>query len=444
MVEIETKKRRFKSVINNIDTLHRKGRVVEAYGTSIKVCGINARIGQQCMISDKSNNNRIYADVVGITGDNAILLPLSNLHGIAQDSIVTVVKEKSSIKYSDKLIGRILDGMGEPMDDLPLPTKMQEVPLYREAPSPLKRNPINKPLNTGVRSIDAILTLGVGQRTGIFAPAGGGKSTLLSMIARHAVADVIVIALIGERGREVGEFIDHTLTKEGLKRSVLIVSTSDRPAMERLRAAYTATAIAEGFRESGKNVLLLMDSVTRFARALREIGLSIGEPPVRRGFPSSVFAELPKLFERSGNDNRGTMTAFYTVLVEDEESNDPIAEEVRSLLDGHIVLTRKLAQENHYPAIDILKSTSRLINQITNSKHRSYISKLRSLLSKYYEIEFLVQVGEYEEGSDDLADEAIKKINYILDFLKQDCDTHYELDKVITELSNIATEEQAS
>lgn len=444
MVEIETKKRRFKSVINNIDTLHRKGRVVEAYGTSIKVCGINARIGQQCMISDKSNNNRIYADVVGITGDNAILLPLSNLHGIAQDSIVTVVKEKSSIKYSDKLIGRILDGMGEPMDDLPLPTEMQEVPLYREAPSPLKRNPINKPLNTGVRSIDAILTLGVGQRTGIFAPAGGGKSTLLSMIARHAVADVIVIALIGERGREVGEFIDHTLTKEGLKRSVLIVSTSDRPAMERLRAAYTATAIAEGFRESGKNVLLLMDSVTRFARALREIGLSIGEPPVRRGFPSSVFAELPKLFERSGNDNRGTMTAFYTVLVEDEESNDPIAEEVRSLLDGHIVLTRKLAQENHYPAIDILKSTSRLINQITNSKHRSYISKLRSLLTKYYEIEFLVQVGEYEEGSDDLADEAIKKINYILDFLKQDCDTHYELDKVITELSNIATEEQAS
>ena len=327
--------------------------------------------------------------------------------------------------------------MGQPLDQEPLPLKMNEVPLYRDAPSPLKRSFIDKPLNTGVRSIDGLLTLGIGQRTGIFAPAGGGKSTLLSMIARHAKADVIVIALIGERGREVGEFIEHTLTKEGLKRSVLVVSTSDRPAMERLRAAYTATSIAEGFRSSGKNVLLLMDSVTRFARALREIGLSVGEPPVRRGFPSSVFAELPKLFERSGNDSKGTMTAFYTVLVEDEESNDPIAEEVRSLLDGHIVLTRKLAQENHYPAIDILKSTSRLLNQITTESHRSNIAKLRSLLSKYSEIEFLVQVGEYEKGSDTQADEAIKNITKILNYLKQDCDSYCDIDDSLDQLNRI-------
>lgn len=437
MIHNEVKYRRLTNVIDDIDTLHRKGRVVEAYGTSLKVSGINARIGQQCIITDKHNSHTVYADVVGISGENAILLPLGNIHGIAQDSEVIVIKERSSIKYSNELIGRILDGMGRPLDHKELPTGTSEIPIYRDAPSPLTRMPIDKPVSTGVRSIDATLTLGVGQRTGIFAPAGGGKSTLLSMIARHSETDVIVIALIGERGREVREFLEHTLTEEGLARSVLVISTSDRPAMERLRAAYTATAIAEGFRSEGKNVLLLMDSVTRFARALREIGLSVGEPPVRRGFPSSVFAELPKLFERSGNDEHGTMTAFYTVLVEDEETNDPIAEEVRSLLDGHIVLTRKLAQENHYPAIDILNSTSRLINHITDIEHRNSISKLRTLLSKYIEVEFLVQVGEYEEGSDKLADEAISKIGAIKEFLRQDIFDYYHLDEVVKQLDTI-------
>ncbi|MCG7984709.1 MAG: FliI/YscN family ATPase [Candidatus Thiodiazotropha lotti] len=440
MIKNQFKSRRLTNVLEDIDSLQRKGRVVEAYGTSIKVSGINARIGQQCLISDKSNSHQIYADVVGISGDNAILLPLGSIHGIAQNSEVEVIKEKSTIKYSPELIGRILDGMGRPIDSKQLPLASRDIPIYRDAPSPLTRKPINKPVTTGVRSIDSTLTLGIGQRTGIFAPAGGGKSTLLSMIARQSVTDVIVIALIGERGREVREFLEHTLTEEGLSRSVLIISTSDRPAMERLRAAYTATAIAEGFRSEGKNVLLLMDSVTRFARALREIGLSVGEAPVRRGFPSSVFAELPKLFERSGNDDKGTMTAFYTVLVEDEETNDPIAEEVRSLLDGHIVLTRKLAQENHYPAIDILNSTSRLINHITESDHRASISKLRTLISKYNEIEFLVQVGEYEEGSDQIADESISKIEDIKNFLKQDIDDYYPIDDVIHQLKKITDE----
>jgi type III secretion protein N (ATPase) len=434
MIKNQSKYRRLANVLDDIDTLHRKGRVVEAYGTSIKVSGINARIGQQCVISDKNNSHKIYADVVGISGANAILLPLGNIQGIAQDSEVVVIKERSSIKYSNELVGRILDGMGRPLDKKELPKKYKELPIYRDAPSPLTRKPINDPISTGIRSIDATLTLGIGQRTGIFAPAGGGKSTLLSMIARHASTDIIVIALIGERGREVGEFLEHTLTKESLKRSVLVISTSDRPAMERLRAAYTATAIAEGFREEGKNVLLLMDSVTRFARALREIGLSVGEPPVRRGFPSSVFAELPKLFERSGNDDKGTMTAFYTVLIEDEETNDPIAEEVRSLLDGHILLTRKLAQENHYPAIDILNSTSRLINLITTKEHRDNISKLRVLLAKYLEIEFLLQVGEYEVGSDNQADESISKIDKIKGFLKQDIPEFYQLNDAIEQL----------
>jgi type III secretion protein N (ATPase) len=433
-MESESKASRFTSVLHEIDTLHRKGRVVEAYGTSIKVSGINARIGQQCIITDKNNTHSVYADVVGITDDKAILLPLGSLHGIAQDSEVTVLKERSTIKFSEELTGRILDGMGRPIDNIELPNKMKTLPIYCDAPSPLGRKLIDKPLSTGIRALDALITLGIGQRTGIFAPAGGGKSTLLSMIARHAQADVIVIALIGERGREVGEFIDHTLTREGLERSVVVVSTSDRPAMERLRAAYTATAIAEGYRSNGKNVLLLMDSVTRFARALREIGLSVGEPPVRRGFPSSVFAELPKLFERSGNDDKGTMTAFYTVLMEDEDSTDPIAEEVRSLLDGHIVLTRKLAQENHYPAIDILKSTSRLLNQITDGKHRDNIKQLRILLSKYNEIEFLVQVGEYEKESDKIADIAIQKIDSIKSFLTQNTDEYFSLNDVINEL----------
>jgi type III secretion protein N (ATPase) len=279
--------------------------------------------------------------------------------------------------------------------------------------------------------------MGVGQRTGIFANAGGGKSVLLSMIARYAVADVIVIALIGERGREVREFLDKILTESGLERSVVIVATSERPAMERLRAAYTATTIAEMFRDQGKNVLLLMDSITRLARALREIGLSIGEPPVRRGFPPSVFAELPRIFERAGNNDKGSITAFYTVLVEDEDNTDPIAEEVRSLLDGHIVLSRKLAQANHYPAIDILNSISRLSNQITTNNQQEDVALFRKLLAKYYEIEFLLQVGEYEQGTDELADHAIAKIESINQFLKQKFEDYRFIDDSFRDLRSI-------
>jgi type III secretion protein N (ATPase) len=282
--------------------------------------------------------------------------------------------------------------------------------------------------------------MGVGQRIGIFAPAGAGKSTLLTMIAKHAHADVIVIALIGERGREVGEFIEHIQSDGGDERFVLIVATSDRPAMERLRAAYTATAIAEGFRSQGKHVVLLMDSITRLARAIREIGLSVGEPPVRRGFPPSVFAELPRLFERVGNDDRGCITAFYTVLVEGEEMHDPIAEEVRSLLDGHIVLATKLAKAYQYPAIDVLKSISRLLNQITSDGHRSLIGYVRSLLAKYQELEFLIQVGEYEPGKDQLADEAVSKIDIINAFLKQGENEYFSVNDSINAMRIIIDE----
>jgi type III secretion protein N (ATPase) len=419
------------NLIKDVDSLQHRGKVIQAYGTTVRVTGLQAKIGQQCVIIDRNQIHTKRAVVVGIAEGQAILSPFGSLEGIEQEAEVRVVSDSATVPFGNNLIGRVLNSLGQPLDEGDSIQDLVDRPLYQSAPVPLTRMPVKEKFATGIKAIDALITLGVGQRTGIFAPAGGGKSTLLSMIAKYAVADVVVIALIGERGREVGEFIEHIQTNGGLNRSVLVVATSDKPSMERLRAAYTATAIAEGFRSQGQKVVLLMDSVTRLARALREIGLSIGEPPVRRGFPPSVFAELPRLFERVGNDNKGSITAFYTVLVEGEEANDPIAEEVRSLLDGHIVLSSKLAQEYHYPAIDILKSTSRLINQITNAEHRSLMGHFRTLLAKYQELEFLIQVGEYQQGNDKIADEAVSKINSIMSFLKQGEEEYYLMDDAI-------------
>jgi len=426
------------SVLRDAKPLSYKGRVVEAVGTIVRVSGVRARIGQQCVITDLDTQHRIIADVVGLSNGQAILLPLGNLHGIAVDSEVMVLGEQSMVPCGEGLLGRVISGLCEPLDAKPLPENLSQQPLYADAPSPLTREPIKKVFSTGVRAIDSVLTTGIGQRVGIFAMAGGGKSTLLSMLARQAVADVIVIALIGERGREVREFIEQNLGELGLSRSILVVSTSDRPAVERVRAAYTAMAIAEHFRSEGKQVLLLMDSVTRFARALREIGLSVGEPAVRRGYPPSVFAELPKLFERSGNDDKGTITAFYTVLVEDEDGNDPIAEEVRSILDGHIVLSRKLAQAAHYPAIDVLGSASRVFNAITTPEHQRCANHLRALLAEYNKVEFLIQVGEYQQGADAFTDEAIQKHPHILRLLQQHADDAVSLDETADMLMEVA------
>ncbi len=422
------------SSLRDAKTLVHKGRVVQAFGTTIRVSGVRARIGQQCAITNRENNHKVIADVVGLSEGQAILLPLGSIQGIAIDSEVVVLKEQSAVSFGNELLGSVIDGLGQPLDGSILPAGMQQQALYGEAPGPLERKSINQAFSTGVRVIDTMLTTGVGQRTGIFALAGGGKSVLLSMLARQARADVIVIGLIGERGREVREFIEHNLGAEGMKRSVVVVATSDRSAMERVRAAHVTTAIAEGFRSQGKQILLLMDSVTRFARALREIGLSVGEPAVRRGYPPSVFAELPKLFERSGNDANGSITAFYTVLVEDEDGNDPIGEEVRSILDGHIVLSRKLGQAGHYPAIDVLSSASRLFTQIAHREHQDNAIKLRALLAKYDEIEFLLQVGEYKKGSDALADEAIQKRAAINQLLQQRPDEHTPLPTAISML----------
>jgi type III secretion protein N (ATPase) len=425
------------SLLQDVDALQHRGKVVQAYGTTLRVSGLKGKIGQQCIITDKQHLTSTLAVVVGLLEGYSILSPLGGLDGIEQEAEVTIVSDAATVPFGEYLLGRILNSLGQPLDEGAELDGLEQRPIQQEAPSPLQRKKINEVFTTGVKAIDSLLTLGKGQRTGIFSPAGGGKSTLLSMIANHAEADIIVVALIGERGREVNEFIEHVQANHGLDRSVMVVATSDRPALERLRAAYTATSIAEGFRAQGKHVVLLMDSITRLARAIREIGLSVGEPPVRRGFPPSVFAELPRLFERAGNDNQGSITAFYTVLVEDEESNDPIAEEVRSLLDGHIILTRKLAQENHYPAIDVLKSTSRLISQISSTEHRKQVGHIRSLIAKYHEIEFLLQVGEYQTGQDGMADEAISKIETIRSFLRQDVNEYFSFDDSVNEMRTI-------
>ncbi len=402
-------------------TLVERGRVVQAFGTTLRVSGLSARIGQQCLLSD-SHGASLRAEVVGLSHGDAILVPLAGLHNLASDAQVEVVSDAPRVPCGDALLGRVIDAFGQPLDGRPLPAELSRQrgqPLLADAPNPLQRSPVQQPFATGVRAIDALLTVGVGQRLGIFATAGGGKSTLLGMLARQAASDVNVVALVGERGREVREFLEDSLGPRGLARSVVVVATSERPAMERLRAAQAATAIAEGFRARGQRVLLLMDSVTRYARALREIGLSVGEPAVRRGFPPSVFAELPRLFERAGNDAAGSITAFYAVLAEDEDGSDPVAEEVRSILDGHIVLARELGQAGHYPAIDVLASTSRVFTRVATPAQREHALRLRALMAKHAEIRFLLQVGEYRAGSDEVADQALERWPAIQALLRQ-------------------------
>ena len=399
--------------------LGQRGRVVQAFGTTLRVSGLQARIGQQCLVWD-ARGARLQAEVVGLSHGEAILVPLGGLDDVAADAWVEVVSDAPAVPCGSALLGRVLDAFGQPLDGRPLPAQgLSWRPVQAAAPNPLQRLPVQQVFATGVKAIDAALTIGEGQRVGVFATAGGGKSTLLGMLARQAESDVNVVALIGERGREVREFLDDSLGAAGLARSVVVVATSERPAMERLRAAQAATAIAEGFRAQGARVMLLMDSVTRYARALREIGLSVGEPPVRRGFPPSVFAELPRLFERAGNDAHGSMTAFYTVLAEDEDGSDPVAEEVRSILDGHIVLSRTLAQAGHYPAIDVPASASRVFNRVAAPDHQAAALRLRALMAKEAEIRLLLQVGEYQRGADALADEAIARWPDIQALLRQ-------------------------
>ncbi|RKP50596.1 FliI/YscN family ATPase [Trinickia fusca] len=396
----------FQAALDGVNPLRMRGRVTQTAGLLVHASGIHARLGEVCELHTPGLAP-MFAEVVGFSRQTAVLTPLGSLAGLSSATEVIPTGRAHTFEVGDALLGRVLNGLGEPLDGRGPITGGERVSAFAEPVGALERTLIDAPLPTGVRAIDGMLTTGIGQRVGIFAPAGVGKSTLLGMIARGAACDVAVVGLIGERGREVREFIEHNLSPEALARTVLVVSTSDRPAMERVKSAYVATAVAEYFRDKGLRVLLLVDSLTRFARAQREVGLASGEPPTRRSFPPSTFSVLPQLLERAGQGERGSITAFYTVLVEGEDDSDPIAEEVRSILDGHIVLSRKLAMAGHHPAIDVLASASRVMSHVTGEMHQRNAAWVREMLAKYQEIELLVQIGEYRAGSDALADAAL-------------------------------------
>ncbi len=425
--------------LDDTPTLMIKGRVIQVVGTIIKAVVPAVKVGEVCILRNPGEDFEMKAEVVGFSRDAALLTPLGDMYGISAYTEVTPTGRAHMVPVGDGLLGRVLDGLGRPLDaDTAGPLQADRFyPVFADAPDPMRRRIIRDPMPLGVRAIDGLLTCGEGQRMGIFAAAGGGKSTLLGMLVKGAAADVIVIALIGERGREVREFIENELGEEGCRRSVIVCATSDKSSMERAKAAYVATAIAEYFRDQGRKVLFLMDSVTRFARAQREIGLAAGEPPTRRGFPPSVFATLPKLMERVGMNDRGSITALYTVLVEGDDMTEPIADETRSILDGHIILSRNLAAANHYPAIDILASTSRVQHAVVSREHRAAAGRLRELMAKYAEVELLVKIGEYKRGGDATTDEAIDKIEVIREFLKQRTDDRSPFDSAQSGLSKL-------
>ena len=398
-----------------------KGRVKEVVGLLVKASVPEAWVGELCLIYNPRSSVPVKAEVVGFQGSDALLMPLGDLVDIGPQSDVVPTGNCLTVKVGDGLLGRVLNGLGEPMDTEtrgPLHCD-KEYPVYGHAPDPLRRKRVTEPISIGIRVIDSLLTCGEGQRIGLFAAAGVGKSTLLGMIARNTEAEVNVITLIGERGREVRDFLEHDLGPEGMKRSVVVCATSDKPSLVRLKGAYVGTAIAEYFRDQGKKVMLMIDSVTRFARAQREVGLACGEPPARAGYTPSVFAELPKLLERAGNSDKGSITAFYTVLVAGDDMNEPVADEVRSILDGHIILSRDLAAQNHYPAISALDSVSRVMSAVADPEHRKAAGKMREVLATYEKQKDLILLGAYEKGSDARVDYAIEKIEEITAFLKQ-------------------------
>lgn len=396
---------------------HMEGVVINIIGLTIEVRGVKGFVGEVFHIFNEANNI-IECEVVGFKEGNLLLMPLGTLTGISPGCRAVRTGKQLSIKCSDDLLGKVLDGIGNPLDNEEI-NLYSRYPLEAMPPDPLKRRRIKSILPTGVRAIDGLLTCGEGQRIGIFAGSGVGKSTTLGMIAREAKADVNVISLIGERGREVLDFIEKDLGEEGMKKSVVVCATSDKPALVRLKGAFTATAIAEYYRDKGLKVILMMDSVTRFAMAQREIGLAIGEPPATKGYTPSVFSMLPKLLERSGMSDKGSITAFYTVLVDGDDFNEPIADAVRGILDGHIVLSRDLAAKNHYPAIDVLKSISRLMPEIADEDLKDAASIARDLMAAYRDAEDLINLGAYAKGSNSKIDMAIHYIDSINSFLKQ-------------------------
>lgn len=427
----------YANVINNTETIRVNGRVTQVVGLLIEATGPRNPVGDVCNIMTPSGP--MPCEIVGFRRDSILLMPLINTEGIRQGAEVIPTGTPLTAPAGEELLGRLLDGLGNPIDGKgELPTSMKRVPLNREPPNPFTRPRILKPIPTGVKVLDGLLTIGNGQRIGIFAGSGVGKSTLLGMISRSSKADVNVLALIGERGREVREFLEKDLGPEGMKRSIIVVATSDQPALVRIKAAFTATAIAEYFRDQGKNVMLMMDSVTRFALAQREIGLATGEPPATRGYTPSVFAMLPKLLERAGTSQNGAITGIYTVLVEGGDMDEPVADAVRGILDGHLVLSRDLAHQNIYPAIDILSSISRLMPEIADKTHYANAGKLRNIYSTYMKNVDAITLGAYKAGSDPRIDEAIKKQPLVEGFIRQSIKEAVPFETSIAEIAKIA------
>ncbi len=423
--------------IPKVQTYKKFGRVIRVVGLMIESQGPESSIGDVCHIhvhKGWKNHKVIQAEVVGFKDEIVMLMPYTQIQEISSGCLVEGLGKPLEVKVGMNLLGKVLDATGNPMDESTLPRGLSTVETEREPPNALSRPPIDQKLEVGVKAIDGMLTIGTGQRVGIFAGSGVGKSTLLGMLARNTKADINVIALIGERGREVREFIERDLGPEGLKRSIVIAATSDQPALMRIKGAFTATAIAEYFRDKGLNVLLMMDSVTRVAMAQREIGLAVGEPPATRGYTPSVFAILPKLLERTGTNDKGTITAFYTVLVDGDDMNEPIADTVRGILDGHIVLDRALANKGQYPAINILGSVSRLMNHITSPEHLKAAERLRDLYYTYHKSEDLIQIGAYKKGTSPEVDLAIEFEPLITNFLKQSFNDNISMEETINEL----------
>jgi flagellum-specific ATP synthase len=423
--------------VSEVPTFKKFGRVTRVVGLMIESQGPESSIGDVCKIhvhSPINGDQVILAEVVGFKDETVILMPFSSLRDISTGCLVEGTGAPLEVKVGHELIGKVLDSMGNPYDGYALPRGLATVQTEQDPPNPLTRPPINDRLEVGVKAIDGMLTVGTGQRVGIFAGSGVGKSTLLGMIARNTTAELNVIALVGERGREVREFIERDLGPEGMSRSIVVAATSDQPALMRIKAAFTATAIAEYFRDKGMNVMLMMDSVTRVAMAQREIGLAIGEPPATRGYTPSVFAILPKLLERSGTNLQGSITAFYTVLVDGDDMNEPIADAVRGILDGHIVLDRTLANKGQYPAINVLKSVSRLMNHIAEREHVDAASRLRELYYTYSKSEDLINIGAYKRGTSREIDEAIHYEPLITAFLKQGYQDKVSLEQTVNEL----------
>lgn len=413
-----------------------QGKIANVVGLSIESYGPEAKLSDVCTIYNKSGNTKLaMAEVVGFKDGRTILMPYGHVDGIGIGCIVENDNHPLEVVVGSELCGRILDGLGN--IDGGIQIAGTSYSIESAPPAPMSREIIDEVLPLGVKAVDGLLTVGKGQRIGIFAGSGVGKSTLLGMFARNTAADINVIALIGERGREVREFVERDLGEEGMKRSVLVVATSDRPALERTKAAKTATAIAEYFRDQGKDVLLMMDSLTRFSMAQREIGLASGEPPVSRGYPPSVYSEMPKLLERAGRSDKGSITGLYTVLVDGDDFNEPITDTARSILDGHIVLNRKIAQRNHYPAIDVLASISRCMSQIASGEHREAAGKLKNLMAVYADAEDLINIGAYKAGSNPQIDEAIAKHKAIDDFLLQETDEKFTFEEAVEMIKQI-------